>query len=343
MKISGSEPRRIVLSALLAGTLLAAPLHAQPVDDATKNAARELAAQAADAFQKGDYARAQDLYHRAYALVPAPTLALREARALEKLGRLVEAVEAYVRTTRTGLTADSPDAYRQAVQEAHDELAKLRPRVPKLKIVVKGRDGNEELSVTLDGKSMKTALIGVEQPVNPGRHEVVATAHGKSGTADLSVAEGERKTLTVALADDPNAVPTPAEPETSTGPAPTAPTPAEPGKDEPAGSMQRTLGWVGLGVGAAGLGVGVVTGLMASSKHASAEESCPDQRCAEGSSGADDLEAFRSLRTVSTIGYAVGIVGVGAGVTLLLTAPKSSHAGVSPWIGVGSAGVAGRF
>jgi hypothetical protein len=341
MKISASE--RALAAGLFACLLWAAPVAAQPVDDSTRNAARELASQAAEAFQKGDYQRAQDLYHRAYALLPAPTLSLREARALEKLGKLVEAVEAYVRTTRTLLDADAPQAFRQAVQSAEEELAKLRPRVPKLEIVLEGADASVT-QVTLDGKVLKSALIGVAQPVNPGTHEIEGVTQGKSGKTSIKISEGVTKSVTLTLTDDPNAVsPEPAEPE----PAPGAATPvvdSDSTADAGGGFPHATLGWVSLGVGAAGLGVGVVTGLMATSRHASAEDGCPNGKCPAGSQAADDLDAFRTLRTVSTIGYAVGVVGVAAGVTLLLTAPsKPESAHVAPYIGPASAGVAGRF
>jgi hypothetical protein len=341
MKISGSENRRarraLASGAVIAVVLWSTSLAAQAVDDATRNAARELAAQAGEAYEKGDYTRAQDLYHRAYALLPAPTLSLREARALEKLGRLVEAVEAYVRTTRTALESSSPEPYRQAVQQASDELGKLRPRVPKLTIVIKGASG--EVTVSLDGKPIKSALVGVAQPVNPGKHDVAAIGEQKSGNARLSIAEGESKTLTVELKNDPNATVTPAAEKTEVSAS------ADPGVEAPSsGSTQKTLGWVGIGLGVAGVGVGVVTGLMATSKHSSADEGCPDGNCPAGSQAADDLESFRTLRTVSTIGYAVGIVGVVAGVTLLITAPSTpTTAFVSPYLGAGSAGVAGRF
>jgi hypothetical protein len=347
MKISGFEQRlgltlarRAVACAVVAGSLLGArPSAAQPVDDATRNAARELAAQASEAFAKGDYDRALDLYHRAYALIPAPTLSLREARSLEKLGRWVEALEAYVRTTRIALGPDTPEAYRQAVHEAYEGLAKLRPRVPKLKVTLRGGDA-AGTSVSLDGKPLKPALIGVEQPVDPGEHELVAVGTGKRGSARITLAEGETKTVDVALLDAPGAAPTAAGAEPS---APRGPASAD--QAEPSGGFPHaTLGWIGIGVGAAGLGLGVVTGLMATSKHSSAKEGCPEGKCAEGSTAADDMESFRSLRTFSTIGYAVGIIGVAAGAGLLLTAPAQPSAShVSPFVGIGTAGVAGRF
>jgi hypothetical protein len=238
------------------------------------------------------------------------------------------------------LAPDAPAAYRQAVEEAYDTLNKLRPRVPKLKIVIRGAEA-ADASVTLDGRPVKSALLGVEQPVDPGAHEVVATTTGKRGTAQVTLAEGEKKVLELEVLDDPNAVPTPASAETQ---AMAAPSDRAADSEKPSGGLQRTLGWVGIGVGAAGLGVGVVTGLMATSKHSSAEEGCPDGKCPEGSQAADDMESFRSLRTISTVGYAVGLVGVAAGITLLLTAPSDTQtAHVSPFIGLGSAGITGRF
>ena len=69
---------------------------------------------------------------------------------------------------------------------------------------------------------------------------------------------------------------------------------------------------------------------------------------AEGGAGWDDVQAFRSLRTVSTVSYIVGGVGLAAGTTLYLTAP-SKHArapqagAVKVWINAASDGVAGAF
>lgn len=340
MKIWGFDRRAAWLAAGLLWTLRS---NAQPVDDSTRNAARELAAQGAEAFQKGDFARASDLYRRAYALLPAPTLSLRQARSLERQGKLVEAVEAYVRTTRTRVDASSPDAFRQAVASAEEELAKLRPRVPKLEIVLEGAEPSAT-EVKLDGKPLKAALIGVAQPVNPGAHAIEGVTEGKSGKLSVSVAEGETKSVTLKLVDDPNAVaPAPAS-EPSLSPATGAPGAGGVQADTGGGFPHVTLGWVSLGVGVAGLGTGVVTGLVAANKHASAEDGCPDGKCPAGSAAADDLESFRTLRTVSTIGYAVGVVGVAAGVTLLLTAPSEpERAYVTPYFGPASAGVTGRF
>jgi hypothetical protein len=332
-------PRRVIPFAALCGTLFLqlSARASESVDDATKNAARDLAQRAAQAYEAGDHATAQDLFHRAYALVPAPTLALREARALEKLGRLVEAVEAYVRTTRTRVQASDPDVFHQSIREAHDELAQLRPRVPRLKIIVENADGSA-LTVTIDGKPLRRELVGVESPVDPGSHAIAAsTANGAGATRSVSLKEGESQSIALRLEAGRAPVQTPKSETAATAAASSAP-------GDRGGSQQRTFAIVSFGVAGAGLGVGVVTGLMATSRHSRAQEGCPDNRCVAGSPAADDLEAFRSLRTVSTVGYVVAALGVAAGTTLLITAPKEQKSGwMSPYLGPGAAGVTGAF
>jgi hypothetical protein len=323
-----------LLASFFACCVARSAMAAPKVDDQARNAARELAQRARESYDGGDYNTAYDLYRRAYALIAAPTLSLREARSLEKLGRLVEAVEAYVRTARSPLDATSPEAFREAVREAHDELLKLRPRVPKLEIVIQGVEPTDA-KVELDGKALPPALVGVPSPVNPGEHQIVAHAGGEPASKRIAIGEGETQRVVLELSPMPQGAHSPATSGDSSGPSTAA----------PRGSAQRTFGWVTLGVGAAGLGVGVVTGLMATSRHADAEEGCPNGRCIEGSAGAGDAEAFRDLRTVSNVGYVVGVVGVGAGAALLLTAPSSEGDQVTfaPWISVASAGVRGNF
>jgi len=46
-------------------------------------------------LNEGKFQEAYDLLHRAYQIVPAPTVALLRGRALERLDKLVEAAESY--------------------------------------------------------------------------------------------------------------------------------------------------------------------------------------------------------------------------------------------------------
>jgi hypothetical protein len=92
----------------------------------------------------------------------------------------------------------------------------------------------------------------------------------------------------------------------------------------------------------------VITGVMSSSKHAEAEKLCPEGQCPEGGDGAEAAGAFRSLRTVSTVSYAVGAAGLVTGVVLLLTGSGSGSgeqlsASVEPWGSGYRFGVSGSF
>lgn len=325
----GSRRAAVALTAVwlsVTGTGLAQP---SPVDDATRNAARDLAHRASEAYARGDYETAQDLFHRSHALVAAPTLSLREGQALQKLGRLVEAAEAYVRTLRTPIDAGSPAVFVEAVELAEQELAALRPRVPKLKVVVNGAADPRRVQVELDGRLLPPALIGVEMPVNPGHHELSAAApEGRTVTARLALLERETRVVVLELGRSAQA----------SGPPPNS---ASDGSAAP----HRTWAFVAFGASAVGLGLGIGAGVIAVERHADAERRCPDARCVPGSRGADDVDAFRTWRTVSTTGYALAVVGAGAGAALLLTSrsPERGRAWVRPFVGPGQLGVVGRF
>ena len=111
--------------------------HAQGVDAETRTVARELARQGADAFERHDYTTALDRLTRAFSLFSAPTISVMQARSLVHLGRFVEALDKYEETQRMSLGDDSPDAFRQAVNEAKSEAEELRARIPRLLIRVR--------------------------------------------------------------------------------------------------------------------------------------------------------------------------------------------------------------
>jgi hypothetical protein len=102
---------------------------------------------------------------------------------------------------------------------------------------------------------------------------------------------------------------------------------------------------VSLGVGGAGLALGVVSGVLMLGHRSKLEDGCAGDLCP--ASLEDEMDAFTTWRTVSFVGYGVGIVGVGAGVALLLTAPRGpsaeQSARVVPWVGPGEIGLTGSF
>jgi hypothetical protein len=88
------------------------------------------------------------------------------------------------------------------------------------------------------------------------------------------------------------------------------------------GSAFRIGGWVAIGLGAAGAILGGVTGGMLLTQQSALQGRCPDQACPPEAH--DDAKQFNTLRTVSTVGFIVGAVGAGSGVTLHLLAPTGN-------------------
>lgn len=325
--------------------LVSAPAWGETVDDGTRNAARALAEQGKEQFDAGSYERARDLFQRAYTLVPAPTIALFEGRCLVRLGRLVEAEEAFMRSARATLAADSSEQFRSAVRDAESEMQALHPKIPQVTLIVNGPAAHAaDLSVKLDGKSVNSALIGVEGPINPGTHVLAAAVPGGEETqVTFSIGEAEHKRVEIQVNAARPAL-TEVKPPATAKPEPPASSAAAANEHE--SSWQMTAALAAGGVGVAGIATGAIVGVLAGAQYSKAEQGCTQHVCTEGSAGADALASFRSLRTVSTIGYAVGGIGLAAGVTLFIAAPRrrsTSSASVGVWVTGQSAGVTGTF
>jgi len=330
--------RQLFVPFLLCVTLVlgSAPALADP-DAATRASARTLGEEGNALFDKGEWAQALEKYQRAMALVEVPTLGVRIARCLTKLGRLVEASEQYLAVTRMKLGDKALDVHKEALVQAAAEREALLPRVPSLVITLKGA---QDAEVSVDGKTVPPALLGQRRNVDPGKHRVVARRGAEQQTRDVEVAEGQSVPVTFELAE--GAPSSPGAPE----PTPSRPAPAKSARGDAAadpGGTQRVLAYVALGLGGVGLGLGATTGIMASSRKSDLEKDCgSDLECPPAKHS--DADSYNSLRTLSSIGFIGGGVAAAAGLTLLLTAPKPERAArVSPWLGVGSAGVRGTF
>jgi len=329
-----------------ASVLVAATAAAQ--DDVTLATARDIASEGLRAYDAGRYEEAADKLSRAYQVVKVPTVALLTARSFVKVGKLVEASEVYLQATRLEAKGEFRAEQEKAQQDAGRERAELMPRIPKLLVTIEGADPNE-VAVAIDGKDVPVALLGAGSLVDPGTRRIEGRRGQQVVTQQVTIAERERKAVTLRFGAEPAApVASPAmqgaappPPAGATAPPPPAAADAD---TTPDGSMQRTFGWVGIGVGGAGILFGTVTGLMAVSNRSDLDANgCVDSGCYLDQK--DDVDSYNALRTISTVGFVIGFVGAAAGVTLLLTAPESPSSGVEThaWLGLGSAGVAGRF
>jgi hypothetical protein len=309
--------------------------------DADKAAARAAAQQGAQAFAEGRYPEAADLFGRAEALFHAPPHVLYMARSQEKQGHLVEARELYMKLTRETLAPTAPEAFRTSQAEANTELAALEPRIPYLAVVL--TPANASAKVMLDGAELPAAMVGLETPINPGKHRAVAVVGTTEGPAqEVDVAEGAHLKVEVSPA-------APAAPAVAAPPA----TPMDQGTSDP-GKGMRIGSYVAFGVGAVGLGVGTVFLINGMGKKSDADDAFA--ACNAHSNGCTTAEESNvngleddaaSAKTISLIGYIGGAVGIGTGITLLVLSNKASadstQAHITPWVGWQSAGVSGTF
>jgi hypothetical protein len=148
----------------------------------------------------------------------------------------------------------------------------------------------------------------------------------------VTLVEGRREALTISLDARP------AEPVVVPVMKPMTPaSPPAPSKQE--SSSSDTLGYVLLGTGAAGTVVGVLTGIAALGAKSELDEVC-QPGCPP--SHEDTLGTYRLQRTLSYVGFAVGIAGVATGGYLLLSGTNEEPElalGVTP----GGAKLLGRF
>lgn len=332
---------RTFASAVISLAFVAIPAIAPAAPDPSpsdRETARVLADKGAELFDAGKYEEAIDYFKKADGLVHAPTFVLMIAQAHAKQGKLLEARKHYQEVLDWPLTKQAPPRFAEAQKTARAEIESLNKRIPtiELAIIEPGGAKAEGARVEIDGKPIDNFSTPV--PVNPGEHTIVVfPKSGASISKKITLAEETGEHVEIAVAGAPKADNASAK-----------------------GSIVPAL--IAFGVGAAGLGVGGVTGAMALSKIGTIKDQCAGNVCPKSLEG--DANSAGTLADISTIGFIVGGVGVAAGVVLLVLRPGGGseteaqgtahsvprRAGRSPWIsevqvsaGPGSLLVNGRF
>lgn len=301
--------------------------HGADVDPGTRAAARALATDGVAAFQKGDIEVGSSKLEKAYRLLQVPSIGLWSARALAKRGKLVDAAERYLETTRLSGFKGEEQVQKDAQRDAASELPQLTARIPLLIVQVTG-SSDPNLLITLDGAPFQNALLGEQRPVNPGEHRLEAHLGERHAEQSVTLAEAQHRTVVLHLSGAASetvlsAAPAlnSAEPRASEKSAPGEP----PADQRESRGIQPTLGYVALAVGGAGLVVGTVAGVLAIGKKNKIDDSadCKAGNCLPAMRST--VDSLNSLRSVSTIGFVTGGVFAAAGVGLLLTAPSNQH------------------
>lgn len=298
----------------LSALSLAMPAAAQQAADSE----RDYAAVVADAtreFDAGHFEEARALFVRAHELKPS-------ARTLRGLGFAEFELRHYAIADRT-LRASLADGRNPLTAAQRKEVEQLLERIREFVGRYRVAFDPPSLGLTIDGGPATLETDGTLL-LDAGAHTLVASAPGRaSETRQIDVVGGEEKTLQITLAPQPGAVASSGVPGAALAPASGAPRPS-------------LLPWLLVGGGAAVAVTGIV--LFAIGRSDASKVENPK----DGASYASIRGAQDSAPVLSNTGIALtalGLVGAGVGVVLLMHRPSAETAVGSAALRLGPGGV----
>jgi tetratricopeptide (TPR) repeat protein len=338
------------LSRLLGASALALSITASGLafGDATSTA-ENLFQQGLDAMKRNQFKEACDAFAGSNEADASPGTEINLALCNEKQGKIASAWGWY----RTAAGLAELKNQKERAELARAEAAKLEPKLHKLVISVKYP--SEGLVVTRNSAAVPAAALGTEDPIDPGDYLVEVKAKGKQPwrqKVHIAAGPGVDRVEVPALEDGPP------EPKGSTPGADYTP-PAGGGRD---GTTQRNVGLV---VGGAGIVAGIAAiavQFLALSEQDKRTNASDDKKAAEAAAKKGGVtltpeqvknfnerfdshdKAAKSDQLIAVVTGAAGVVMIGVGITLILTAPSSSKSAdltkprLYPLLGNGTAG-----
>jgi tetratricopeptide (TPR) repeat protein len=276
----------------------------EPDADALKRA-REQFSQALALQTGGNWAGALALLKEVAAIKSTPQVRFNMALCEENLGRLVAALGDY---ELAAADARAENAEKVA-EEVDGRLEALRQRIPR--IVVQRGEGADAASVSLDGVPIGDAVIGTPMSADPGPHVIEASASGFIAfKRSLKIAERQTETVIIELE------PQPEEKTADAGPKV---------KPEPSSGGARTVGFVLGGIGLASFAASGAFFYLRSTAIEDLDKACGSDRQGCPASSRNRVDEGKLYTTLGNVGLAVGAVGVGVGLALILTSGGSSE------------------
>jgi hypothetical protein len=305
--------------------------------------------QALAAYDAGRWTEARTLFRRAHQLQPTARTFRTLGMCSFNLGDYVDALqnlETALVDPRKPLTPEQRAHVAGLIERSNQEIGRFRLQL------------TPENAVLFVGGAPAELLARRELLLESGRHVITASADGyRASQRELTVERGDRATLEFRLeplaAAEPLAATAPpaVTPLPATAPPPAATIPVAPIAERPSRresgthSTQSVLGFVGVGLGAAGVATFAVAGGLALAKKATLEGECPNRTCGPDHHG--DVDTYDRLKTLSTVGLVAGAGLLSIGAVLLFTgaheSPPARAAALEPELGLGWAGVRGQL
>ena len=297
--------------------------------------------EARNQMKDGNFAKACPMLEESQRLDPGVGTQFNLADCYEHQGRTASSWALFLEVAAT-TKATGQSAREQA---ARARAAALAPHLSRLAIAVPTSHA-EGLEVTRDRTVVAPALWGVAVPVDPGPHAVRVTAPGRKPWQSSVVIPADGTALALAVPElEPQskaeaAEPTPPASATTSDTEPLATAPPATHESSASGGVggQRIGALVAGGVGAVGLVVGSVAGIVALAKHDESDQGCSASNVCSASAGAARDSAIHA-GNVSTGAFVVGLLAGAAGVVLWVTAPPTTPAASTSSASTASLGV----
>lgn len=289
--------------------------HADPESDA-----KDLFARARDLRSKNDCAGAVPLFRKAYAVYPNGLGSLRNvAECEEALGHYASAKRAWLDIKRALITMSQDRKYEGWDKDAADAAARLQPKVATVYVDVTLKTPTTEgpandksgVDIFMNGESLGATLVGTPLDRDPGQYKVrVEAQYAEPAETDVVLAAGDVKHVALRIAQNP--------PAKSIGVTEAPPATIDNGKGK------RTAGFVLMGVGGAALIGSLVTFLVRGSAKSDVDRQCHDNVCP--TSLQDTVDRGKTMSTLTSILFPVGLVAAGAGVGLYVWGNSEKNA-----------------
>ena len=310
------------LTLLLGTTTLASTALATPQETPAQRADR-LFDESKPLLGAGRYAEACPKLSESQSLDPAPGTLLALALCHEGEGKTASAYAELTLVVAAAKKEKRPDRVKLATQH----LAALAPVLSRIQLTVPGEMSSiAGLVIECDGRAVPQVEWNQPSPSDPGEHVVGASAPGRAAWhATFVLPKQETKTITVGPLD-----------------------PIAPPVDEAAvresndARWKRQAGLITLGAGGVLLAVGVVVGVDALVENGQVKSLCPGSTCTAGSPGAEKSQTVQAEAWAADVALGLGVVAVGVGTYLLVTAPKPAKVQglhVAPLLAWGRVGV----
>jgi serine/threonine-protein kinase len=236
----------------------------------------------------------------------------------EKIGRTASAWVNFSEVADAALKEGNPERERVAKDRANAVSKRLSYFTVTVPHPANG------LVVTRDGVEIRPGTWGTAFPLDPGNYVVEATAPNRKAwkkTIELGKDGAKAEAIVPEFLD----VPIEPGPKPLAAPFALTPPPSTPA-DSSSRSHQKTWALVSAGVGVVGVGIGTVLLLSAESTYSKSNPYCGSNNKCTDPQGVTYRKDAISRANLATIPMGIGLAGLGAGLTLWLTAPSTKEA-----------------